>query len=75
MVESKYLGSSKRKEHLFMSDDGSSGEDEKLRQMGGEESLEDGSGGSNDGDERTVLSMRAERIGGVSTFKTIAGLV
>lgn len=58
-----------------MSDNGSSGGDEKLRQMGGEELLEDGSGGSSDGDGRTVMSMRAERVGGVSTFKTIAGLM
>lgn len=77
MIESNYSGSSKKegKEHLFMGDDGSSEGDEKLRQMGSEELLEDGNGGSNDGDGRTVLSMRAERVGGVSTFKTIAGLV
>ncbi|KAF9114563.1 hypothetical protein BGX30_006555 [Mortierella sp. GBA39] len=76
MVESNYSGPSKKgeKEQLFMSDDGSPGRDEKLRQMGGEESLEVG-GGSSDGDGRTVSSMTAERAGGVSTFKTIAGLV
>jgi hypothetical protein len=86
MVESNYSGSSpskEGKEHMLMSDDGSSGgsDEKQRRQMGGEESLESGRGGGGQGgesdedDERTMLSMRTERVGGVSTFKTIAGVV
>lgn len=82
MVDSNYSGASSSKEgkeHLFMGDDGPSGSgDGKRHQTGGEELLEGGGGGGEENDvddTRTMLSMRAERVGGVSTFKTIAGIV
>ncbi|KAG0291550.1 hypothetical protein BGZ96_005077 [Linnemannia gamsii] len=82
MVESNYSGASpskEGKEHMFKSDDGLSGSDDgRPLQIGYEGSLEDGGGrGVESGadDTRTVLSMRVERVGGVSTFKTIAGIV
>ncbi|KAF9908266.1 hypothetical protein EC991_010106 [Linnemannia zychae] len=90
MVEStsNYSGSLDKekdgKAQLFMNDNGSLGGSDVKRhhqQMGsdvrggghGEEcSLEDGGSGSQD---CSALSLRAERPEGVSTFKTIAGLV
>ncbi|KAG0379234.1 hypothetical protein BGX24_001217 [Mortierella sp. AD032] len=86
MVESNDSGSSSKdgkggkegKEYLSMRDDGSS--DEKrhrqhgVREGGQDISLEDGNSG-NESQDGTALSMRSERPEGVSTFKTIAGLV